>query len=389
MKKVIILFFVLVIATTGIAQPYFQATMQNTANTLTFKIKPVGGDIANKRFSAIEFFVRVPTSAPAFTFSSPVVDAAFTGMNFLVKGPNLYGTETGYNNYVFEWIGGATFIPAAPTTYTNGTEYTVFTVNLVGSPNVTDIEFVHNTNQDPTYINISDNTGNSLSCLDNFGATIGNAFYGPNFSIGASPSGGLDHLLFLGTVPIPVKFTGFTAVKKGEDGLLTWQVENETATTDHYEIERSFNGKDFSSFSNMLARVTGTSGNNAYTYSDNNLKAFRSDIIYYRIKQVDKDGKFVYTEIKSIRLNGKSFAVSVYPNPIASSGTVSIDLVEDAKVNIFVTDAAGKEVQKAAIEGKKGVNTYKLYMASLASGTYQMKVTAGTEIKTIPVIKTR
>ena len=388
MKKIIVSLLVLFLVSTGIAQPYFQATMRNSGNTLTVSIKPVGGDIPSKRFSAMEFFVRYPNASPAFTFSAPVVDPAFSGINFTVKGPNLYGSETGYTNYVFEWIGGATFVPAVPTTYTNGTEYTVFSVNLVGPTNVTDIDLVHNTNQSPTYINISDNVGNSLSCIDNLGNTIGNAFYGTGFFTGASSAGGTDHVLPLSAVPIPVKFTTFTAVKKDNNGLLKWQVENESAVTDKYFIERSLNGRDFSSIATLLPNLNGT-GSNVYTYTDNNLSAMRADIIYYRIKQIDKDGKYAYTDIKSLRLDGKSFAASVFPNPVVSSASVNIDLIEDVKVSIILTDAAGKEVQKGLIEGKEGPNVYKLNMATLASGTYQLKVIAGSETKILPVIKSK
>lgn len=389
MKKIIVSLLVLVIATAGMAQPYFQATMQNSGNKLTISIKPVGGDIVNKRFSAMEFFVRYPNSSPAFTFSTPVVDAAFSGINFLVKGPNLYGSETGYTNYVFEWIGGAVAVPASPTTYTNGTEYPVFSVNLVGPVNVTDIDLVHNTNQSPTYINISDNVGNSLSCIDNFGTTIGNAFYGTGFFTGASSAGGTDHVLPLSAVPIPVKFTTFTAVKKDNNGVLNWQVENESVITDKYLVERSFNGRDFNTISTLPARINGTTGTNAYAYTDLDLKSLRADIIYYRIKQLDKDGKFAYTEIKSIRLDGKSFAASVFPNPVVSVANVNIDLLEDVKVNIILTDAAGKEVQKAIIEGKEGPNVYKLNMGNLAAGTYQLKVAAGNENKVISIVKSK
>jgi len=389
MKKIIASLLVLVIATAGMAQPYFQATMRNSGNTLTISIKPVGGDIVNKRFSAMEFFVRYPNTAPSFTFSAPVVDPAFSGINFTVKGPNLYGSETGFTNYVFEWIGGATAVPASPTTYTNGTEYTVFSVNLVGPANVTDIDLVHNTNQSPTYINISDNVGNSLSCIDNFGTTIGNAFYGTGFFTGASTAGGTDHVLPLSAVPIPVKFTTFSAVRKDNNGVLNWQVENESVVTDKYLVERSFNGRDFNTINTLAARTNGTTGSNAYVYTDVDLKSLRSDIIYYRIKQLDKDGKFAYTEIRSIRLDGKSFAASVFPNPVVGVANVNIDLIEDAKVNIILTDAAGKEIQKALIEGKEGQNIYKLNMSTVASGTYQLKVSAGNESKVISIIKNK
>ena len=389
MKKIIIILFALTLSAIGFAQPYFQATMQNTGNKLTFKIKPTGGDINAKRFSAMEFFVRYPNSSPAFTFSTPLLDAAFTGMNFIVKGPNIYGSEPGFTNYVFEWIGGATYVPAAPTNYTNNTSYNVFTVNLIGPANTTNIELVHNTNQNPTYINISDNNGNSLSCIDNFGATIGNAFFGPGFNTGAAPTGGTNHLLPLSNVPIPVKFNGFTAIKKDNNGLLNWQVENESALTDLYVVERSLNGRDFSPITSVASKFSGNTGANVYDYTDHNVKALRSDIIYYRIKQLDKDGKFAYTEIRSIRLDGKAFTASVYPNPVVITGTVNIDLVTNEKINIILTDAAGKEVQKALIEGRVGLNIYKLNMSNLAAGAYQLKVTAGNDSKVIPVVKSK
>ncbi len=387
MKKIIIVLFALGIVATGISQPYFQATMTNTGATLTFKIKPVNGNMTGVRFSAVEFFVRVPNSTPNLTFNTPVPDPAFAGMTYVVRGPNTYGSETGYKNYVFEWVGGATFIPAVPTTYTQNVEYPVMSVSLSGNGSTTtNIEFVHNTNQSPTYINLSDYLGNSLSCINNAGTTIGNAFYGPGFTTGASPAGGTDHLLPLAAVPIPVKFIGFTATKKENTALLNWAVENESSVTDRYEVERSLNGTDFVKAATLAPKNNGASSN-TYTSTDLNLSSFRaSGVIYYRIKQIDKDGKYVYTEIRSVRLD-KGFAVGVYPNPVRDAATVTLDLVDATDVIIAVTDAAGKEVQKLLVQGNKGLNTKKVNMSNLAAGTYMFKVTAGPEVKTIAVVK--
>jgi len=389
MKKVVIFLFALVVSLAGMAQPYFKATMQKSSNRLIFKIMPVGGDITNKRFSAIEFFVRYPTSSPAFTFGTPTVDPAFSGMAFIPKGPNLYGSETGYINYVFEWIGGATFVPAAPTTYTNNTEYTVFSVDLIGPTNVTDMEFVHNTNQSPTYINISDNSGNSLSCLDNFGSTIGDAFYGPGFNIGASSAGGNDHILPLSAVPIPVKFLSFSVAKSNNDALLKWEVANEDANTDRYELERSLNGTDFTTFA-TVAKNAGSSTTNNYASADADIagRISNNGIVYYRVKQIDKDGRFVYTDIKNLRFNGsKEISVNVFPNPVRDFATVNIDVAAAASVFIFVTDATGKEMQKITMDAVAGLNSKKVNMTGWAAGTYQFKVRAGEETKVISVVK--
>lgn len=391
MKKIFTCLFAISFAFIGNGQAYFQATMQNNENNLTFKIRPVNGDMQNIRFSAIEFFVRYPNTSPAFTWGTPAPDAQFPGMNFVVHGPNYYGSEPGYTNWVFEWIGGATFIPATPTTYTENTEYTVFTVPLLGSPNTVDLEFIHNTSPDMllAYINISDYLGNSLSCIDNFGNTIGNAFYGPGFHIDPSPNGYLDHLLPLDNVPVPVKFTSFMAEKRGNDGLLTWNVENESSVTDHYEIERSINGTDFTSINRMDAEVASGNTSNVYTYTDHNLKALQSNVIYYRIRQVDKDSHSTYSVVRTIRLDGRSFGVQVFPNPIHSTGTIRIDLVKNSKISIVLYDASGKEVQKNIVEGIEGVNHYRLSMQNLAAGSYQLKVIAGSDSQSVSVVKAK
>lgn len=389
MKKLAACLLALAIYATGFSQVYFQATMQKNENNLIFKIKPVNGNINSIRFSAIEFFVRYPNGSPAFTWGTPVVDPAFSGMNFTATGPNTYGAEPGYTNWGFAWIGGATFVPAAPTTYTEGTEYTVFTVPLLGSPNTIDMEFVHNTNQSPTYINISDNSGNSLSCIDNVGNTIGDAFYGPGFNIAAASVGGDDHILPLADVPIPVKFISFTAEKKVNDALLSWNVENETAVTDYYEIQRSLNGRDFTGINKITANVVSGNTANAYTYTDMNLKGLNANVIYYRIKQVDKDGQFAYSQIRSVQMDGKAFGVHVFPNPVLTTATLNIDLNAKNRINFILTDAAGKELQHGTINGNIGLNTYRLDLSNVAAGTYQLKVVAGTETEVLSVIKSK
>lgn len=387
MKKVFTSILALIVCAAGFSQAYFQATMQKNENNLIFKIKPVNGNMTGIRFSALEFFVRYPTGSPAFTWGTPTVDPAFAGVNFVTHGPNTYGAEPGYNNWVFEWIGGATFIPATPTTYTQNTEYTVFSVPLLGSPNTIDMELVSNTDQNPTYINISDYLGNSLSCFNNLGNVIGDAFYGPGFNIISASVGGNDHLLPLADVPIPVKFTGFTVEKKSDNALLTWNVENETSITDHYEMERSINGRDFTSIHRIDARVDQGNTANNYAYTDYNLKSLHANVIYYRIKQVDKDGHLIFSQVRSVRLDGKGFAVQVYPNPVKNSGMVNIELNENQKISLLLTDASGKELMRREMNGFSGLNNYKLDMTNMPSGTYQLKVVAGNNADVISIVK--
>ena len=369
MKKIAILFLISLFSITEGNSQYFQGNFTNSSNTLIFKMKPSAN--LTTAITYLEFCFRyVTASTPSFTISNLVNGAQFPGINLQRRSDYVSGPYT-YVRYVHNTSTIASFA------YVSGTEYEIGRLNLIGS-GVGNFDMASDL-IDPsneTVFGVIDGTGNLIDPGSN------DELYGPGFNI----MGNL-HLLPLANVPVPVKFTGFTAIKKGENGLLNWQVENETAITDQYMVERSLNGRDFTSIANVERKGSGST--NVYDYTDNNLKALRSDIIYYRIKQLDKDGKFAYTEIRSIRLDGKSFSANVFPNPVSSTGSVNIDLVNDVKINIILTDAAGKEIQKAMIDGKEGLNIYKLNMSTLASGTYQLKIIAGNENKVLSVIKSK
>jgi Secretion system C-terminal sorting domain len=189
---------------------------------------------------------------------------------------------------------------------------------------------------------------------------------------------------------IPVKFVSFTVTKNNNDAVLAWKVDNEDSRTDKYEIERSVNATDFTKIATVAAKANGQASN-SYELTDANLAALvqnANGVIYYRVKQLDKDGRFVYTEIRNIRLSGKSgFSASVFPNPVKDVATLNVDLTTAADVLVYITDAAGKEVQKLTINGAVGGNTRRINMSNFAKGTYVMKVTTGTDVKTITVVK--
>jgi hypothetical protein len=367
---------------------YFEATLTNSGSTLIFSVRPRpgGGNIVintGSEFSNLEFCVRYPNASPAFTWGTPVTGADFAGATFAFKGNNENGVYPGMTVARFQWLtNGTAFAPnvGLPKTFVAGTTYEVFRVSANGSSGFVNFDLVHNDNFTPSYIAITDRLNNPLDATANPGAP---AFFGPGFNIT-----GADHILPVTNVPLPVKFNGFSAIKRDNDGLLTWSVEQESHLTDRYEIERSFNGVDFSTFTTVAPKNNGLSAN-TYTLTDANLSSLRAaaGIIYYRIKQYDKDGKYVYSEIRSIRLDNKSFAVGIYPNPVVDQAVLSIDLTENEAISILVIDAAGKQVQQIQMQGVKGLNIKKVNMAAMASGTYQFKVRTSSEVKNLSVVK--
>ena len=196
--------------------------------------------------------------------------------------------------------------------------------------------------------------------------------------------GGLSITSIIST-PLPVKFNSFSATKKDNDALLSWVVENETALVTNYEVERSIDGIKFDKI-NTIAKNTGSL--NIYNITDPNLSAVKNGgIIYYRIKQIDANGEFVYSDIKNVRLTEKGTLISAFPNPVADITTVKIDVLEATDATISLINVDGKQLQTSTLKAQKGLNLKKIDMNNLAKGDYLLKVTIGSDVQTIKIIK--
>lgn len=391
MKKIISICILICSAVSAFAQ-LFSATIQplpsSGAGVIVFLhnngIAPLTGKV-----SSFTIAVAIPTSVgarPSITVDQPagqtITFDSYNAINQVVDGQS---------HYIYNLLGtGDNSATGQTLTWAGGGDVQMLTLRFSGNPGSSQIKMVSlpDGGLDP---NPNSYFGFSVDGVDR--VDVDNMFYGlPLISeaennIGGQGYSGTSFARTVPLVPLPVRFTSFNVVKSNNNGLLNWSIENESAMADHYEVERSLNSTDFTNIGNTERKLNGANSN-SYTFTDLNLTATRkSGLIYYRVKQVDRDGKFTYTEIKSVKVGADGFSVSVYPNPVVSSSSVDINLDEAGKINIMLIDAAGKLVRAAVIEGVKGVNTYPLNMNTLASGTYMIKVITGSEVKTVSIVK--
>ena len=349
---------------------YFQGSFTNAGNKLTFKMRPTAN--ITTAISYMEFAFRFNnTSTPAFTVSNILTNTAvFPALQIQRFTPDV--TE-GNQTYI-KFVHNTGSVPSA--TYNAGQEYEVFTCTLDGT-GVANLEMASDLVSQNYMFAVVNGAGNFID------PGAGDQLYGPGFY-----RQGDINVLPLNAVPIPVRFLGFNAIKRNSDAILTWNVDNESAITDRYEIERSLNGTSFAAVATVRARNNGSS-TNSYEATDANIDNLRASgpMVYYRIKQIDRDGKFVYTQVRSIRMDGRTTQISVYPNPVRNNATLNLNLLEDAEVIVTINDAGGKQVQHLQLQGFRGNNIKNIDMSKYASGSYMIKVQYGTEIKTIPVVK--
>ena len=191
--------------------------------------------------------------------------------------------------------------------------------------------------------------------------------------------------LIVSSVPVPVKFTGFSVAKQNDNAVLNWSAVNEDAVATNYNVERSIDGVNFSTITEVPKGSNASA--NSYSYTDPNISALNAPVIYYRVEQVDNRGNAVYTDIKTVTLNS-GLTINAYPNPVTDVVNVVVTLEAPATVTLSLFDASGKQVtSQQLLQGIAGANTTSLNLSGLASGTYLLKVTTGTSVSTISLIK--
>lgn len=144
--------------------------------------------------------------------------------------------------------------------------------------------------------------------------------------------------------PLPVELIDFTAKKELNKIYLSWSTASEI-NNDYFEVERSSNGEEFDPILKVKGAGT-TSKINQYYEFDTQPNEGHS---YYRLKQVDFDGKSrTYNPIK-IKFNqsDKSPFITAYPNPVEAGSAANVDIsgfAPSSNVLVVLRDLNGKEV---------------------------------------------
>ena len=194
--------------------------------------------------------------------------------------------------------------------------------------------------------------------------------------------------VFPSTTLLPVKLISFTGTLNGSTTNLNWVTES-IQNFSHFEVERSTDGVNFTSIVNKNA--TGDLSSRAtYVYGDNMTSFGANYAVYYRLKMIDLDGKFSYSNIILIRKDGKAITdIRVIPNPLikGSIATIRFEASERATVNLNVLDMSGRTVLRQQNNVEQGTNSVPLNnFTTLQPGTYILQMNDGVNVQTTKFI---
>ena len=164
--------------------------------------------------------------------------------------------------------------------------------------------------------------------------------------------------------PLPIELVDFKCNLIDHKNIeLKWITASES-NSQYFSVERSANGIDYETVGYVNA--AGNSLNTIYySYTDKNAL---NDISYYRLKSVDFDGSYKYSDICSVVNQTGELSISVYPNPTNNSVTVDFKNADNVRSTDFsIMDVTGKRMTVSAIQLN---NKYILDLSSLQSGLY-------------------
>jgi predicted membrane-bound dolichyl-phosphate-mannose-protein mannosyltransferase len=170
---------------------------------------------------------------------------------------------------------------------------------------------------------------------------------------------------------VPVELLAFTASLKNSDIQLLWSTASELNNMG-FEIERSVNEPNNFVTVGFVEGKGSSTEINYYSYTDNP-QVSGVNQLYYRLKQVDFDGTFSYSDVVNINYDVPAEFVLVqnYPNPFNPSTRINYFVPKESFVSVKVYDFLGREVSTLVNE-TKSTGSYELSFdaSSLPSGTY-------------------
>ena len=234
--------------------------------------------------------------------------------------------------------------------------------------------------------------GNSLKLISNpagnySGASGNNGFTGYPIiwnnllymQLGSVPYANAGNLAFFDGSTLPITLLSFTAQKNGNTSLLQWKATNEVNNS-YFSVEHSSDGTNFQPIGRVAGHGT-ISTEQKYQFNDNNpVKGLN----FYRLKQVDYDGNYTYSNIAAVVFEDVAAIFKVFPNPASNRVNISIPLSPVASV-IDVYDFNGNKVLEKQISAN--MVSESLDVTKLAAGAYQFTLIQGKQQQTVKLVK--
>ncbi|QIX61182.1 T9SS type A sorting domain-containing protein [Hymenobacter sp. BT18] len=188
------------------------------------------------------------------------------------------------------------------------------------------------------------------------------------------------------TGTLPVELTGFKAVWSAAGPRIVWATASER-DNHYFEVQRSIDGQTFVAVGKRSGAGS-TVARTDYSYVDEAMAKAPFARLYYRLKQVDRNGTAALSDVSTVQVpvSGRPLQVTAYPNPFEQTLKVSLGEAATGTALVRVYDMMGKLLLTQTLSTKAGVSVYEVSrLSSLAPGLYYLSVRQGEQQQMLKV----
>ena len=286
----------------------------------------------------------IQVDGPEFTLEGNVASP-----EFIVSDP---GRQNTWYKFLFSTDGGVTFLPSSPVYQgTYGADNT-FTINyeIFGGQ--------------PTQPEWNGFTFRMVVSTSEEGLNNPDCIYFNDY-----------RLIVTSGSPTPVLLTSFNGTYSNGAANLKWQTSQEV-NNDRFEILRSFDGNSFE----VVGTVAGAGNSGlAKDYQFQDRVNSGAGHVFYKLRQVDKDGRFSFSAIVKLTMNNVAASFQLFPNPVVNNFTASFSAPKATSATLMIRNVSGQTVYSKTVNVVKGINSMVVNNAPLKTGMYYVTI-SGEEI---------
>lgn len=194
----------------------------------------------------------------------------------------------------------------------------------------------------------------------------GNAVVGSLMDAAGKNVSVLDNLIIQNSAAplvLPVQLLSFTAETKNNGVLLNWNTSRELNASG-FEVEHSSDGSSFQAVDHVNAAGGYTI---THHYTSTHTKPV-AGLNYYRIKMVDIDGKFTYSDIRKVNIVQNNAPTAVFPNPATNVVNIQVSNTQASSYNYRLFTVNGQLITSGTAQVSAGTQTIKL---NIVNSTYK------------------
>lgn len=180
----------------------------------------------------------------------------------------------------------------------------------------------------------------------------------------------------------PLRLKSFTAsILSANRVELGWVTAETWTNVTHFEIQRSFNSIAFETVGTVVQTDTRPI-DQFYRFTDASASTMQHEVIYYRLKQVNRDARVSYSYIVPVKRDEEAnMQLSVWPVPVKTEINVAFSCREAGEVTVNVSDITGRKVKTSLFLSEPGRNVVQVNEVSgLNAGVYIVQVWSGTSL---------